>query len=164
MDRIFIGAGFLDSCPELTRFVYEYWLGKAGERRLAYREDIEPADLIPALPGIQLIDVLRDTPHEGGIKRGYRFVYRLLGTKEVNVRHGNPVGLPVEEGFFGNDVARVLNNYTQVAETGNVVCDFEEVTVPAGYRVQDVSLFLPLTLDGKSVQQILVYSEQSFLR
>jgi len=164
LDRIFIGLGFLDSCPELTRFVYEYWLCKAGERRLAYREDIEPADLIRALPGIQLVDVLRDMPHEGGIKRGYRFVYRLLGTKEVSVRHGNPVGLPVEEGFFGNDVERVLSNYAQVAETGDIVCDFEEVIVPAGYRVQDVSLFLPLTLDGKSVQQILVYSEQSVLR
>jgi len=58
LDHIFIGAGFLDSCPELTRFVYEYWLRKAGERRLAYREDIEPADLIRALPGVTSVKVL----------------------------------------------------------------------------------------------------------
>ena len=146
------------------RSVYDYWRQKAGDRRIALRGNIDPGDLLPALSGIQLVDVLRDMPLEGDIKQGCRFVYRLLGTKEVSVRGHNPVGLPVEEGFFGNDISRVLRNYTHVSDTGDVVCDFEEVTVPAGYRVQDVSLFLPLTLDGKSVQQILVYSEQRGLR
>ena len=47
-----------EGCPELTRFVYEYWLGKAGQRRLAYREEIEPVDLIRALPGVTSVKVL----------------------------------------------------------------------------------------------------------
>jgi hypothetical protein len=47
------------------------------------RADIDPTEIVPFLPGIMLVDVVADER---------RFVYRLVGTREVAMRGRDPTG------------------------------------------------------------------------
>ena len=53
--------------------LYDYWDSKRNGKGFVSREDIEPAEILPLLPNIFLVDVL---PGEGA-----RFRFRLVGTK-----------------------------------------------------------------------------------
>jgi hypothetical protein len=63
--------------PDLRR-VLAYWEQKRGDRFAPRRCDIDPVDLVEALPRIMLADVQRDP---------FDFRYRLSGTAILNV-HG----------------------------------------------------------------------------
>src|SRR5512134_2272816 len=71
-------AGFDVSAfaPDIVVF-HRYWDSKRRGRRMPSRADIDPAEIVPLLPGITLIDVVADA-------RG--FVYRLVGTREGAIR------------------------------------------------------------------------------
>ena len=81
-------ADFLDRCHPAVRAIYEYWDRKRGDRRMPARRDIDPTEFVPHLPGIMLVDVVADER---------RYVYRLVGTREVEARGRNPTGRPVGE-------------------------------------------------------------------
>lgn len=53
------------------KLVYEYWLLIRGDRNMPSRKDFDPAKVVKALPGIGMVDVLRDPVD---------FRYRLIGT------------------------------------------------------------------------------------
>lgn len=73
--------------PDLIE-VLDYWQWKRGQRFAPSRADIEPLDLIRALPRIMLADVLSDPP-------GFR--YRLSGTRISDVHGEELTGLaPLE--------------------------------------------------------------------
>src|ERR1700730_17457370 len=67
-----------DRYPDLLR-IRAYWDGKRQERFAPRRTDIDPMDLVEALPRIMLADVLAADPLD--------FRYRLSGTAITNV-HG----------------------------------------------------------------------------
>jgi hypothetical protein len=69
------------------------------------RRDIDPTEFVPHLPGIMLVDVVADER---------RYVYRLVGTREVEARGQNPTGRPVGESFHGSSRENVLRNYERV--------------------------------------------------
>ncbi len=77
--------------PDIAAFC-GYWDGKRRGRSMPARCDIDPAEIVPFLPGIMLVDVVADER---------RFVYRLVGTREVAMRGRDPTGKSVGEGFFG---------------------------------------------------------------
>jgi hypothetical protein len=84
---------FPPTCHSTTVALYEYWLQTCGDRRMPLRSDIDPVT-IPraALPGISLVEVVQDDR---------RYVYRLVGTGDVEVRGNDPTGKSVLDGFFG---------------------------------------------------------------
>ena len=55
----------------------QYWEEKRRGRLMPSRADIDPLELRRYLPGIILIDVVDDAR---------RYVYRLVGTREVAMR------------------------------------------------------------------------------
>jgi hypothetical protein len=130
--------------------LYEYWLDSCGDRRMPMRSDIDPIT-IPrrALPGISIVEVVHDDR---------RYVYRLVGTGEVEVRGNDPTGKSVLESFFAPSAEDALACYDRVVATRAPLLDPMPFTAPSGKFVTEETLFLPLSEDGINVSKILVYS------
>jgi hypothetical protein len=137
-------------CNENTLAIYAYWLDKCGERRMPRRADIDPTT-IPrqVLPGICIVEVVPDDR---------RYVYRLVGTGEVEIRGNDPTGESVKDGFFGPSVEDALACYDRVVSTRAPFLDVAPFTSPGGRYVTVETLFLPLSEDGTNVTKILVFS------
>jgi hypothetical protein len=129
--------------------IYAYWQSKRGSRLMPCRADLDPAEIPPRLlPGITLVDVVPD--HR-------RYVYRLVGTKEVEVRGFDPTGKPVGEAFYGENAEDATRCYDLAVETRAPVLDpIPFLERRRGYRGAQ-SLFLPLSNDGAAVNMILVF-------
>ncbi len=131
-----------------TRAIYAYWTGQRGTRRMPRRTDIDPAEIPPhLLPFLSLIDVVPDDR---------RYVYRLMGTAEVQVRGFDPTGMSVYQGFLAPDAKDAISRYDIVVAT----CAPHFDPVPfrakdARYQTQE-TIFLPLSDDDVTVNKILV--------
>ena len=88
-------------CAADTLAFYRYWEAKRQQadsvaRRMPAKRDIDPAEIKPFLPFIQIVDVVPDADHP----LGRRLVYRLVGEMEIEVRGFNPTGRTVDEALF----------------------------------------------------------------
>ena len=137
------------------REIYDYWQRKRGGRRMPRRPDIEPLELTKLLPGIMLVDVVADDR---------RFVYRLVGTREVEARGEDPTGKSVGEKFFGSTRENVLSNYDRVCRERMPLFDDYSFSASGGRFIDEQVLFLPLSNDDQTVSQILVYTQHRRLR
>ncbi|HUL53725.1 MAG TPA: PAS domain-containing protein [Candidatus Binatia bacterium] len=129
--------------------LFHYWDGKRGRRRMPRRSDIEPAELVPFLPYLMIVDVVADAR---------RYVYRLVGTKEVEARGRDPTGRPVAEAFIGSSREKVLANYDRVTMTARPFIDTGTVVTVEDKLDDSHVIFLPLSEDDETVSQILVYT------
>ena len=137
-------------CRPHTQAVYRYWQAKRGDRPMPSRADIDPAELPPkVLPGICLIEVVSDAR---------RYVYRLVGTLDVEVRGKDPTGESVLEAYFGPSRAEAIAHYDQVVSTRAPMLDQVPIRAPNGRFVTEEAIFLPLSGDGIHVDKILVYA------
>lgn len=137
-----------DTCHPDIRLVLEYWQRKCAGRAMPARSDIEPSDLRRFLPHITLVDVV-DDPR--------RYVYRLVGTSEVELRAFDPTGKPVAEAYFATSAEEALKHYDTARTTRapHYVADpFQAVDRFIG----EEDLFLPLSSDGDKVNMIMVFS------
>ena len=140
---------FPPTCQPTTVALYQYWLERCGERRMPLRRDIDPTEMPRGvLPGITLVEVVPDR----------RYVYRLVGTGEVEVRGNDPTGKSVWEGFFAPSAEDAIACYDRVVATRPPLLDPMLFTAPSGKYVMEETLFLPLSEDGTNVNKILVYS------
>jgi hypothetical protein len=130
--------------------MYSYWLVKCGARRMPARMDIEPTEMPrQLLPGVCLVDVVSDAR---------RYIYRLVGTADVQVRGHDPTGKSVLEGYFGSSAEAVVKSYDQVVSARAPFIDLRHFANSTGRYVTEETLFLPLSDDGEYVEKILVYS------
>jgi hypothetical protein len=144
------------TCHANTRAIYDYWLEKRGKRRMPARRDLDPIEIPRALlPGICLVDVVADER---------RYVYRLVGTGEVELRGYDPTGDSVEEGFFGPSAGDALDCYDRVVLTGAPFVDATPFTSQNGQYVMLETIFLPLADDGIHVNKILAFSHSEGVR
>jgi hypothetical protein len=150
MTLIYKTLDFLNICSPQVREMYEHWVALRGDRILPHRDDLDPARITRYLPGIMLVDVLWGPPLD--------FVYRLVGTREVESRGADPTGQRVADAYFAANVEDALDNYRYVATERAVLYDCEQVSRPGNRYIGDESVFLPFTRDGERVGQILVYS------
>jgi hypothetical protein len=140
---------FPPTCRPETVAFYEYWLRKCGERRMPRRADIDPAEILPRLlPCISIVDVVDDER---------RYVYRLVGTAEVQVRGYDPTGKSVIEAFFGPSLDDALGCYDRVVTTKAPVLDPVPYTATTGRYSTEETMFLPLSEDGVNVNKVLVF-------
>lgn len=144
-----IDESFLDRCGADVRAAYAYWDRKRGGRQMPRRADIDPVELKPYLSNLLIVDVLPDP---------WRFRYRLIGTRNVAFRGRDTTGQDVADGLVGGDRNQILALYRYVAETGGCLYDFAPLRSENGRYLSDESLYLPLSEDGHTVSQILVYS------
>lgn len=136
------------TCHPDIRLVLEYWQQKCAGRIMPSRADIDPSELRRFLPHITLVDVVADER---------RFVYRLVGTSEVELRGYDPTGRPVAEAFFATSAHEALKHYEAALTTKapHYVADpFQAVDRFIG----EEDLFLPLSQDGSAVNMVMVFS------
>ncbi len=144
------------TCHADTVTLHRYWREKCRGRRMPSRADLDPVEIpVRLLPGIMLVDVVPDER---------RFVYRLVGTGEVEVRGNDPTGRSVAEGFFGFSLEDALSCYTRVVETRAPFLDAEPFVATNGRYVSEETIFLPLSEDGANVNMILVFARCSRAR
>lgn len=129
--------------------IYAYWQTKRGSRSMPRRSDVDPTEIPPRLlPGITLVDVVPDVR---------RYVYRLVGTMEAEVRGYDPTGKSVGEAYFGENAEDATECYDLVVETCAPVLDpLPFLERRRGYQGAQ-SLFLPLSNDDVAVNMIMVF-------
>lgn len=134
---------------------FRYWDGRRSHRKMPARADIAPEDFPHHLSWVQLVDVEGIDEQGSGI-----FRYRVVGTAEVELRGFDPTGRLVSEGFFGPSPEDVLACYETVRLSGDFLFESHAYTTSGGKWHDGYTLFLPLSEDGRSVSQVLVYSEE----
>jgi hypothetical protein len=128
--------------------MYHYWRSKCEGERLPRRRAIDPVEIPRFLPQITIVEVVPDER---------RYVYRLVGTKEVEIRGRDPTGKSVLDGFFGPSLDDALSCYNTVVATRLPHYDDSPYITPDGRFSDDETLFLPLSEDGETVNRILVF-------
>jgi hypothetical protein len=142
----------LAKLPESLSQFYEYWQAKRAARRMPARADIDPAEIKPFLPYMIIVDVVYDPQSRPD------FVYRLVGTREVEIRGNDPTGRRVADAFHGPSAENAVGCYVQVVENKAPLLD-DEYFVRDGDRYADeANLFLPLSNDGERVNMVLVFT------
>jgi hypothetical protein len=148
---------WLEGCPPNIRAVYDYWKSKAGDRRMPARADIDPIDLAPYLASVMLVDVRPGSAHTPGAPQ-HQFVYRLVGTLEVEMRGRDPTGQNVAKHAFGRNPELALRIYNAVVQQAAPMLDRREENARDRQWCDLDAIFLPLSNDGVSVNMILVYT------
>ncbi len=141
---------FLDICLPETAAFYRYWDSKRQGRVMPSRADLDPLEMRPWLPGIILVDVLRNP---------YRLIYRVVGTRSVNIRDAEVTGRRVEDGRHGDKLNHVLENYRLVVEEQTLVYDCDGTLNRDAHPISTEVLLLPLSSDGKTVDQVISFIE-----
>jgi hypothetical protein len=147
-DAAEFGLGLSDFAPDIAAF-YAYWNGKRRDHVMPARADIDPLEMVPFLPGIVLIDVVPDAR---------RFIYRLVGTREVAMRGRDPTGKSVAEGFYGASAEASMASYQDVVDRRAPRLERREFTTPDGRYGREQVILLPLSDDGTRVTMIVVYT------
>jgi hypothetical protein len=145
----------LVGCHATLLTLYDYWNAKRGVRLMPARTDLDPVDLKPVLPKLILIDVVPDAR---------RYVYRLVGTQEVEMRGSDPTGKPVAEAYYAESAGDTARYLDHVAHTRQPHL-YRGTYQPLRTRTQheDV-LFLPLSQDGENVNMIMVVSHADWVK
>ena len=144
---------WLPRASDRIKMMYRYWCSKCRGNALPRRADIDPTELPPGfLPHITIVEVVPD-------KR--RYVYRLVGTKEVELRGQDPTGKSVIEAFFGPSVEDALKCYDTAVITRLPYYDNQPFNSADGHYTDDEDLFLPLSDDGQTINRVLVFGTAS---
>ena len=113
--------------------MYKYWQAECGEREMPARSDIDPAEMPKRfLPRICIGDVVAD---------GRRYVYRLVGTGDVEVRRNDPTGKSILEVSFGPSAADALSCYDRVVKSKAPFLDAAPFTAERQIRERRNTLF-----------------------
>jgi hypothetical protein len=142
----------LTGAPADLLEMYAYWQRKRAGRSMPTRADIDPGEIRRLLPGVLLVDVV----HRPGTPMD--FIYRLVGTREVEMRGHDPTGKRVADAFYGESADEVTACYRQVAEQGRPYLDDDCFHLPEQEWSPTASIYLPLSQDGQLVTMVLVYS------
>jgi hypothetical protein len=139
---------FLDRCSPQIREFYEYWESARRGRPMPARADIDPVEIPRLLPSVVLVDVGYDP---------VRLRYRLVGTREVEVRGYDPTGLDVAQHGYGTDREEVFKSYMLVVERKALVYDEEPADTQHPVLREVGTLMAPLSTDGERVDMIFAY-------
>lgn len=143
---------WLHRASDNVRQLYLYWRAKCRGARLPRRADIDPIEIPKLLRYLTIVEVVPDAR---------RYVYRLVGTQEVEIRGQDPTGKSVAEAYYGPSVEDAHVFYDKVVATGQPVYDDSPFIGPDGRYNDDEMLFLPLSEDGVQVSRILLISRSS---
>lgn len=145
-------ASLLDKLPDSIGQLFNYWRAKRGDRPMPARADIDPAEIKAFLPLSILVDVTYDDAGEPD------FTYRLVGTREVEIRGGDPTGRRVAEAFHGPSLENVVGCYRLVVDNRTPFLDDEYFVREGDNFADEANLFLPLSNDGEKVNMVMVFT------
>lgn len=132
-----------------VRAVFDHWTALKRGRAMPPRADIDPLDLAPYLPGIMLVDVVDDSR---------RYVYRLVGTREVAMRGNDPTGRAVAEGYFAPTADAAIASFQDVVDRRAPRFENRRFIAADGRVGDEECVILPLSNDGSRVNMLLVYT------
>jgi hypothetical protein len=126
--------------------LYRYWESRRSNHRMPTRRDINPADILPLLPHIALIEADR---------RAYR--WRLMGSHIADDLGcdltGQPFGQNVRPERF---VSAMIATFDRVLDQSQPVFE-ESIYTTASERTHNVSrLLLPLAADDRTSAMVLL--------
>ncbi len=148
----------LANLPDSIGQLLAYWQSKRQGRAMPSRADIEPAEIKTFLPLSILVDVTYDERGEPD------FTYRLVGTREVEIRGSDPTGRRVAEAYHGPSVENVIGCYRQVVDSRAPFLDDEYFVREGDNFADEANLFLPLSNDGERVNMVMVFTAYRRLR
>lgn len=127
---------------------YRYWNGKRRGRAMPQRADIDPAEIVPLLPHIFMVDVGRDPP---------LFKYRLIGTAIVEFLGRDFTGRAIDATNYDPAQAAELQKIiaTAVASARPVACKGTVFYVPGREWMLTEAVLMPLSKDGRTVDIII---------
>jgi hypothetical protein len=145
----------LADCHSSLRNLYDYWNARRGTRLMPARGDLDPVDLKTVLPLLILIDVVPDER---------RYVYRLVGTREVEMRGNDPTGKAIKDAYYGESAEESAWYLDHVVRTREPVL-YRGTYQPLTTRTmrEDV-LFLPLSQDGQAVNMVMVLGHIDWIK
>jgi len=127
----------------------DYWRRKSAGKTMPRRADIDPLDIPKLLPDVMLVEVLPSG----------RYRYRLIGTENTDAQGVHATGRYLDEVLPGPEYkAHVLRLYNECVQTGRALyseCLFVSPQDRTPERHIKV-VFLPLSEDGLTINQILV--------
>jgi hypothetical protein len=122
-----------------------YWRAKRRARAMPSRRDIDPTEIGPLLPHLQLIDVV-----DGGI----RYRYRLAGTSLVAAFGREYTGRYLDELFAGERLAYAQRVFATVCSRQKAVFLRNRYSTTRDVDMMANRLYMPLSEDGCSVNVI----------
>jgi len=150
-DRHRLGTWPAQLHPELQEFL-SYWVSKCGpDGQLPSRAQIDPSEIPTLLTGIVLYDVERVAT-----ALGYRFKYRLLGTRHSVVNQGELAGRYVEDAHYPDEAVPIIGALTLVVERKLPHYwrhEYVSRRDPA-QRISYERIVVPLANDGVSVNML----------
>ncbi|MBI3506989.1 MAG: PAS domain-containing protein [Proteobacteria bacterium] len=123
-----------------------YWNERRGALPYPARADIDPVDIPGFLPHLSLVEVRPGSP---------RFVYRLMGTKLVELMKKELTGQPVGTGVKPDEIEAVLARYRRVADEGIALYHRHRMQELANDYTGVDRLMLPIGKAGAPVNMIL---------
>jgi hypothetical protein len=132
---------------ERLRDGYAYWCRKAAGGKLPCRHDIDPAEIPHLLPHVRLVDVVAPG----------RFRYRLVGSETREHHLTNPTGRYVDEMLSPPAGPRVVALYDECVRDRRPLYVEHEFVQPNGLRRLSRVLFTPLSENGTTISQVLVF-------
>lgn len=159
-----IGTGFLQICSTRVKRAYAYWDTLRRDRVMPARGDIDPLQIPDLLPFVVLTEVLPEAPW---------LRYRLVGTRQVQMRGHDPTGKAVAGNHIGHHLAtdtvdEVLLNYWVVIGKRCPVYDYNTVLGPTrdgggsldiGQVRERGTLLLPLGQNGETVDMVFCIAD-----
>lgn len=125
---------------------YRYWDGKRGTRLMPRRGDIDPGEIVPLLPNIQIIEV---------VDGGKRLRYRLVGTAIVAALGAEYTGKYFDEVSSGKQLRAHEENYRIIAREKCPLFVSRRYATPGGAELHSRRIIMPLSEDDTVVNQML---------
>jgi hypothetical protein len=139
-----------DEATPLLRQAHAYWDGRRRGRRMPARADIDPLDILPLLPHVILMDVLRDA------KPGWPldFRYRLLGTRVDAMMNARYTGLCLSDLPHQRPPGRLWDSLATVTAAQEPRINRVPYVGPHKDYLSVVDMVMPLSADGAQVDML----------
>jgi hypothetical protein len=153
-DRYRLGTWPPQLHPELEEFL-NYWESKRGSHgQLPSRAQIDPSEIPTLLTGIALFDVERVVAAPG-----YRFKYRLLGTRHSAVNQADFSGRYIEDVHYPDEAIPIIGAFCLVVERRLPhYWNRERVSKrDPSVRIPYERIVVPLASDGVNVNMLFAH-------
>lgn len=124
---------------------FDYWNEKRADRDMPARGDIDPAEIVPLLPHVMLVDVAHDP---------LDFSFRLVGTEVVH-RYGREfTGRRLLDLDLDHVKQQVFEEYSLSVERGQPEYFVDDYMMTDGRVMHFERLLMPLSDDGRQVNML----------
>lgn len=132
--------------------VFSHMEAKRSDRTFCSRGDVSPSELRKFLPWITILEPVFDTAGQVSDAR-----YRLMGT-EISMLYGEATGELISS-YHGEAVQRrVCRIANHCLETRAAAIGLSKALSNGRHSVDVSVLYIPLSADGETVSQFLIYS------